>query len=115
MTALSGRVPTPPERTWSSVSTTGMAAARIVAPSKLPRPSGERVRTGKCDARFPAGVGAMGECAVVGVPQVDEEAAREVVWARGGIGGVTVRAGSRRPRYCAACAQIRGVTGLIAL
>jgi transposase len=54
----------------------------VVAPSKLERPPGDRVKTDRRDAERLAGLLAIGELPGVRVPTVAEEAARDLVRAR---------------------------------
>jgi transposase len=55
---------------------------QVVAPSKLQRPSGDRVKTDKRDARHLARLLHLGEIVAVTVPGVEQEAARDLVRAR---------------------------------
>jgi len=64
-----------------ALNTAGIACD-ILAPSKLPRPSGDHIKTDKRDAMFLARVAAMGEYAIVRVPTLDEEAARDLIRGR---------------------------------
>ncbi len=54
----------------------------VAAPSKLQRPSGDRVKTDARDAMHLARLLRLGEVAPVAVPTVDQEAARDLVRAR---------------------------------
>ncbi len=54
----------------------------VAAPSKLQRPSGDRVKTDVRDARHLARLLHLNEIAVVTVPSVEQEAARDLVRAR---------------------------------
>jgi transposase len=54
----------------------------VAAPSKLIRPSGDRVKTDKRDARHLARLLHLGEVVSVAVPTVQQEAARDLVRAR---------------------------------
>ena len=54
----------------------------VVAPSKLQRPSGERVKTDAKDAVHLARLLRLDEVTSVSVPSVDQEAARDLVRAR---------------------------------
>ena len=54
----------------------------VAAPSKLIRPSGDRVKTDKRDARHLARLLHLGEVVAVAVPTVQQEAARDLVRAR---------------------------------
>src|SRR5699024_11981179 len=54
----------------------------VVAPSKLQRPSGDRVKTDAKDARHLAKLVRLDEITAVEVPSTDREAARDLVRAR---------------------------------
>ena len=54
----------------------------VAAPSKLQRPSGDRVKTDARDARHLARLLHLGEIVAVAVPSVEQEAARDLVRAR---------------------------------
>jgi transposase len=54
----------------------------VAAPSKLQRPSGDRVKTDARDARHLARLLHLGEIVAVTVPSVEQEAARDLVRAR---------------------------------
>lgn len=54
----------------------------VVAPSKLQRPSGDRVKTDVRDARHLARLLHLGEIVAIAVPSADQEAARDLVRAR---------------------------------
>ena len=54
----------------------------VAAPSKLQRPSGDRVKTDLRDARHLARLLHLGEIVAVTVPSVEQEAARDLVHAR---------------------------------
>jgi transposase len=54
----------------------------VVAPSKLIRPSGDRVKTDARDARHLARLVHLGEITSVAIPSVEQEAARDLVRAR---------------------------------
>ena len=54
----------------------------VAAPSKLQRPSGDRVKTDARDARHLARLLHLGEIAAVAIPSVEQEAARDLVRAR---------------------------------
>ena len=54
----------------------------VVAPSKLQRPSGDRVKTDARDARHLARLLHLGEIVAVTIPGVEQEAARDLVRAR---------------------------------
>jgi transposase len=54
----------------------------VAAPSKLQRPSGDRVKTDLRDARHLARLLHLGEIVAVAVPSVEQEAARDLVRAR---------------------------------
>ncbi len=55
---------------------------KVAAPSKLQRPSGDRVKTDARDARHLARLLHLGEITAVTVPSVEQEAARDLVRAR---------------------------------
>jgi transposase len=59
----------------------------VAAPSKLRRPSGDRVKTDKRDARHLARLLHLGEIVAVAVPSVEQEAARDLVRAREDVRG----------------------------
>jgi transposase len=59
----------------------------VAAPSKLQRPSGDRVKTDKHDARHLARLLHLGEIVAVAVPGVEQEAARDLVRAREDVRG----------------------------
>jgi len=54
----------------------------VAAPSKLQRPSGDRVKTDARDARHLARLLHLGEIVAVAIPTVEQEAARDMVRAR---------------------------------
>ena len=54
----------------------------VAAPSKLQRPTGDRVKTDVRDARHLARLLHLGEIVAVAVPSVEQEAARDLVRAR---------------------------------
>lgn len=54
----------------------------VAAPSKLQRPSGDRVKTDARDARHLARLLHLGQIAVVTIPSIEQEAARDLVRAR---------------------------------
>jgi transposase len=54
----------------------------VVAPSKLQRPSGDRVKTDARDARHLARLLHLGEIVAIAVPSVEQEAARDLARAR---------------------------------
>ena len=60
---------------------------RVAAPSKLQRPSGDRVKTDKRDARHLARLLHLDEIVAVAVPSVEQEAARDLVRAREDVRG----------------------------
>lgn len=60
---------------------------RVAAPSKLQRPSGDRVKTDVRDARHLARLLHLGEIVAVRVPSVEQEAARDLVRAREDVRG----------------------------
>ena len=55
---------------------------RVAAPSKLARPSGDRVKTDKRDARHLARLLHLDDIVEVAVPSVEQETARDLVRAR---------------------------------
>src|SRR5207249_7384950 len=57
-------------------------ACTVAAPSKIPRASGDRVKTDRRDAERLARLLRLGELVVVRVPEAYEEAARDLVRAR---------------------------------
>jgi transposase len=59
----------------------------VAAPSKLQRPSGDRVKTDMRDARHLARLLHLGEIVAVTVPSVEQEAARDMVRAREDVRG----------------------------
>lgn len=67
----------------------------VVAPSKLHRPSGDRVKTDVKDALHLARLLRLGEFTPVSVPTVDQEAARDLVRAREDCRGDLMRARHR--------------------
>ena len=54
----------------------------VAAPSKLQRPSGDRVKTDARDARHLARLLHLGEIVAVAIPSIEQEAARDLVRAR---------------------------------
>jgi transposase len=58
-------------------------ACTVAAPSKLQRPSGDRVKTDARDAEHLARLLRLGEITAVRVPSVEQEAARDLVPAEG--------------------------------
>jgi transposase len=77
---------------------TGFALARfllaagidcvVAAPSKLQRPSGDRVKTDARDARHLARLLHLGEIVAVTIPSIEQEAARDLVRAREDCAGI---------------------------
>jgi transposase len=67
----------------------------VVAPSKLQRPSGDRVKTDARDAVHLARLLRLDEITAVAVPTVDQEAARDLVRAREDCRGDLMRARHR--------------------
>jgi transposase len=59
----------------------------VAAPSKLQRPSGDRVKTDTRDARHLARLLHLGEIVEVAIPSVEQEAARDLVRARDDVRG----------------------------
>lgn len=70
-------------------------ACTVAAPSKIPRASGDRVKTDRRDAERLARLLRMGELVAVRVPSPDEEAARDLVRAREDARGDLMRARHR--------------------
>ena len=87
----------PPVAVTYEAGPTGFGLARVLvsegieclvaAPSKLQRPSGDRVKTDKRDARHLARLLHLGEIVAVTVPGVEQEAARDLVRAREDVRG----------------------------
>ena len=67
----------------------------VVAPSKLQRPPGDRVKTDARDARHLANLLRMDQVVAVRVPSVEQEAARDLVRAREDVRGDLMRARHR--------------------
>jgi transposase len=67
----------------------------VVAPSKLQRPAGDRVKTDAKDAVHLARLLRLGEVTAVAVPSVEQEAARDLVRAREDCRGDLMRARHR--------------------
>jgi transposase len=67
----------------------------VAAPSKIPRASGDRVKTDRRDAERLARLLRLGELVAVHVPSLSEEAARDVVRAREDARGELMRARHR--------------------
>jgi transposase len=67
----------------------------VVAPSKLQRPAGDRVKTDARDAVHLARLLRLGEVTAVAVPSVEQEAARDLVRAREDCRGDLMRARHR--------------------
>jgi transposase len=67
----------------------------VAAPSKLQRPSGDRVKTDAKDAVHLARLLRLGEVTPVAVPSVEQEAARDLVRAREDCRGDLMRARHR--------------------
>ena len=59
----------------------------VAAPSKLQRPSGDRVKTDTRDARHLARLLHLGEIVEVTIPSIEQEAARDLVRAREDVRG----------------------------
>ena len=68
---------------------------QVAAPSKLQRPSGDRVKTDLRDARHLARLLHLGEIVAVTVPSVEQEAARDLVRAREDVRGELMAARHR--------------------
>jgi transposase len=69
----------------------------VAAPSKIPRASGDRVKTDRRDAERLARLLRLGELVAVRVPQVYEEQARDLVRAREDAHAEFMRARHRLP------------------
>jgi transposase len=67
----------------------------VAAPSKLPRPAGDRVKTDARDALLLARLLRLGEIAPVRVPTLEQETARDLVRAREDVRGDLMRARHR--------------------
>ena len=67
----------------------------VAAPSKLQRPSGDRVKTDAKDALHLARLLKLGEITAVRVPAADQEAARDLVRAREDVRGDLMRSRHR--------------------
>ncbi|MGK5692876.1 hypothetical protein ACSNOJ_08145 [Streptomyces sp. URMC 128] len=70
----------------------------VLAPSRLQRPAGERVKTDARDALHLAKLLRLDEFTAVRVPSLAEEAARDLVRAREGVAGAA-------RRHLAACGE----------
>ena len=70
-------------------------ACTVAAPSKIPRASGDRVKTDRRDAERLARLLRLGELVPVRVPEPQEEAARDLVRAREDTRGELMRARHR--------------------
>jgi transposase len=70
-------------------------ACTVAAPSKIPRASGDRVKTDRRDAERLARLLRLGELVAVRVPEPHEEAARDLVRARDDVRGDLMRARHR--------------------
>jgi transposase len=75
--------------------TAAQVRCEVVAPSKLQRPSGDRVKTDARDAVHLARLLRLDEVTPVAVPSVDQEAARDLVRAREDCRGDLMRARHR--------------------
>lgn len=71
----------------------------VVAPSKLERPPGDRVKTDRRDAERLARLLRIGELPAVRVPSEAEEAARDLVRAREDVRGDLMRARHRLSKF----------------
>lgn len=74
----------------------------VAAPSKLQRPSGDRVKTDAKDALHLARLLRLGEIVAIAVPSVAQEAARDLVRAREDVRGDLMRPGTGRRSCCCA-------------
>jgi transposase len=79
---------------YRSLSAAGIECV-VVAPSKLQRPSGDRVKTDAKDAVHLARLLRLGEITPVAIPTVEQEAARDLVRAREDCRGDLMRARHR--------------------
>ena len=70
-------------------------ACTVAAPSKIPRASGDRIKTDRRDAERLARLLRLGELVAVRVPEPHEEAARDLVRARDDVRGDLMRARHR--------------------
>ena len=70
-------------------------ACEVLAPSKMDRPSGDRVKTDRRDAEWIARLVRIGELPVVVIPSEPQEAARDLVRAREDVRGDLMRARHR--------------------
>jgi transposase len=70
-------------------------ACMVAAPSRLQRPSGDRVKTDVRDARHLARLLRLGEIVPVAIPSVAQEAARDLVRARDDVRGDLMSARNR--------------------
>jgi transposase len=70
-------------------------ACTVAAPSKIPRASGDKVKTDRRDAERLARLLRLGELVAVRVPEPYEEAARDLVRAREDVRGELMRARHR--------------------
>lgn len=75
--------------------TTSQVRCEVVAPSKLQKPSGDRVKTDARDAVHLARLLRLDEVTAVSIPSVDQEAARDLVRAREDCRGDLMRARHR--------------------
>jgi len=66
---------------WRHLRAQGLACD-VVAPSSIPKRSGDRVKTDRCDAILLARLARAGELTAVRVPQAADEAVRDLVRAR---------------------------------
>lgn len=78
----------------------------VAAPSKLQRPSGDRVKTDRNDALHLARLLKLDQITEVTVPDPGQEAARDLVRAREDTRGDLMRAGTVFPNCCCARASI---------
>src|ERR671920_395471 len=79
---------------YRSLSAAGIRC-EVAAPSKLQKPSGERVKTDAKDAVHLARLLRLDEITAVAVPSIDQEAARDLVRAREDCRGDLMRARHR--------------------
>ncbi|MBP2217004.1 IS110 family transposase [Arthrobacter sp. CAN_C5] len=99
----------PPVRVVYEAGPTGFGLARfllgagidtvVAAPSKLQRPSGDRVKTDARDALHLARLLKLGEITVVRIPSADQEAARDLVRSREDVRGDLMRCRHRISKF----------------
>jgi len=77
----------------------------VVAPSKIQRPSGDRVKTDARDAMHLAKLLRLDEVVSVAVPSLEREAARDLVRAREDVRGDLMRARHRDSKLLLRCGR----------